>query len=353
MYTLQIQKLLNKASYLTDKEKDKLRYYLQAIQLADENNDIDWAYELRMQLMDIEWEHNDRRNFLPTFSWLLNAYDERPDQYNPEELLWKYKWIISEVQSNPQISKDQVASIMEDFKRRSEKEGYNLRAYHSKLLHEAAEEEDVEKSRLLQEQINLFQRDGISDCQACELDSEVLIHLQANEFDKGYNKAQPILQEQYTCARVPIVTRINLAYYALKNDEVDIAQQLFERIEQELSEREEDTYLISSIGNFIPVVFRLKPMAAWSYLQQFMAWSLDTDKSTLFFFAKGVVEGLQNYQTTDKVPLVLDAQHPLYDSSGKYQVADIYQHYLDAARKLAEEFDIRNQNRNFSKQLLS
>ncbi len=351
MYTLQIQKILNTASHLSDKDKDKIRYFLQAIQLADENNDIDWAYELRMQLMDIEWEHNDRRNFLPTFSWLLNAYDERPDQHNPEELLWKYKWIISEVQSNPDISKTQIAGIMKDFKRRSEKEGYNLRAYHSKLLHKAAEEKDIENSRLLQGQITAFQRDGISDCQACELDSEVLVHLQANEFDAGYNKAHPILQEQYTCARVPIVTRINLAYYALKNNQKDIAEQLSERVEQELSDREEDTYLISSIGNFVPVIFELKPTAAWSYLQLFINWSLETDKSTLFFFAKGIIEALQNIPATTPVFLKLPLEHPIYSNSDTYIMADIYHFYLSTAQLIAKEFDTRNENNNFSKQL--
>ncbi|MGJ1198352.1 hypothetical protein ACR777_19570 [Sphingobacterium spiritivorum] len=351
IYTLEIQKLLNKASYLDDKNKDKIKYFLQAIQLADDNQDIEWAYELRMQLMDIEWEHTDRKNFLPTFSWLLNAYDASPDEYDVEELLWKYKWIISEVQSNPEISLAHMNNIMDDFKRRSELEGYNLRAYHSKLLHEAAEQMDVEKSLYLQSQINLFPRDGISDCQACELDSEVLTLLQDNNFEEGLNKAQPILQEQYTCARVPLVTRVNIAYHALINGQPDIAQQYLDRVIQELSEREEDTYLISSLGDFMPVIFALKPESAWNYVEQFIPWTLDTDKSTRFFFARGMAEALSQKQGGETVTLNIPPSHALYRPENTYTVDEIYTYYLDKAKLLAKQFDLRNENNNFTNQI--
>lgn len=351
MYTLEIQKLLNRASRLDDKNKDKLKYYLDAIHIADINDDVDYAYELRHRLMDMEWNQPQRPHFIATFGWLLDAYDAAPDQYESDELLWKYKWVISELHANPEVSKAQIEQVLEDFKQRSEKEGFNLRAYYSKLLHEATDQMDAARSRIYQDKIQSYPRDYISDCEACEMDSDVLVSLLEGNFDEAHSKATPLLEEAHTCAKVPFITRVNLAYYAYKSGRADLARQLAGKIEEELADREEDAYLIHSIGYFLTLIFWLEERKGWEYFQHFVKFTTDTDASTLFFFSMGMAEGLSAVDKEETVLLSLPAECAIYTETGYYRKGDIYEYYHSQARELGAKFDARNGNTNFSRQI--
>lgn len=349
-YTLQIQKLLNLAEELPPHSKDRVKYYLQAIHLADENDDLEWAFELRISLLDAEWGLADRQHFIPTFTWLLDAYDHNPDLFNAEELLWKYKWIIDEVYSNPDVSLEQTEQILADFKRRIETEGYGLRAYYTKQLHEALDQKDIEKTYQYLELVNSVPRDNLSDCQACEMDTEVLVLLNAGDFHRAYDKAQPLLAKQYSCAHVPLVTHCSLAYHGIKSGAEDIAAEQFKQAEESLSAIT-DTSLVRPSGQLIAYLFRVDEPLAWQYLEKYLPWSLESDRNRAFFFAKYLEEGLKQIDQNRVIPIKLPIEHPLHNGEKQYVVHDLYQFYYQQARSLALQFDARNRNNNFAKQL--
>lgn len=350
-YTLEIQKLLNRASREDISPKDAVKLLISAIQIADANHDTELGYELREDLMDKEWGLADRGEFVNAFSWMLNAYDADPDNYDVEELLWKYKWIIDELYSNPDVPAEQIDMVLEDFKRRITEQGYGLRSYYSKLLAEALDQKEQEKSKTSLDQLNALPIDAISDCRACEMDSEVTYLLNTGDFGAAWEKAQPILQKQFTCTHVPVITLCHLCHHAIRNNETEKAADLFSKAEEELHERESDTTLITSIGALIVYLFYTDQEKGWAYIEKYVSWTLNCNTKLEYFFALYMIEALKRADQEQEVSLILPAEHPVYNNTNLYKVKDIYAYYHQLAVDYGDRFDARNGNRSYAQQV--
>lgn len=350
-YTLEVQKLVIRANEEHVHPKDAKKLLIEAIQIADSNDDIELGYELREDLLDKEWGLAEREDFVSAFSWMLDAYDAAPENYVAEDLLWKYKWIIDELFSNPEVPLEQIKTVLSDFKRRAEEQGYGLRSYYTKQLHEAMDQKDQQESKQYLDLMNALPIDGISDCRACEMDNEVLFLLNEDKFEEAYLRAQPLLQKQYSCAHVPAITLCQLCYSAIKNGDVAKAKALFAQAEEELQEREYDSTLIRSIGLLIVYLFHLDREKGWEYIQKYLPWSIACEPNRKFFFSMYLAEALKLENQDKEVKLDLPEEHLLYQATGIYKAADLYAFYAALATENAALFDQRNGNRNFSLQL--
>jgi hypothetical protein len=350
-YTLEVQKLLNRANQENIHPKDAGKLLVQAIQIADANEDVELGYELRSDLMDKEWGLSDRTEFVSLFSWMLNAYDADPENYEIEDLLWKYKWIINELYSNPDVPLEQIELVLEDYKRRLEEKGLGIRSYYSKQLNEALYQQDAAKSMTFLDLVNAVPRDELSDCNACEMDTEVTYLINEGDFGNAYTKALPLLQKQFTCAHVPVITFCQLCYMAIRNNELEKAAELFHQAEEGLQEVEDDSSLITSIGALIVYLFHTDKDKGWHYIEKYLPWADATKTSRRFFFSLNMAEALKQEDQEKEVTIELPHEHPLYTTSNTYKVKDLYDHYYREAQQYAVEFDERNRNSNFSLQI--
>jgi len=350
-YTLEIQKLMNRAEQENIHPKDAAKLLVSAIQIADANDDIELGYELRSELMDKEFGLGGRGEFVNAFSWMLNAYDAEPDNYPVEDLLWKYKWIIDEVHSNPEIPLDQISQILDDYKRRVEEQGIGLRSYYSKLLNEALYQEDEAKSKKYLELVNSLPIDDLSDCRACEMDAEVSVLIVGDDFKGAYEKAQPLMKKQFSCAHVPVITSCQLCYSAVKAGEMDLAAELFVAADEDLQDAENDSSLVSSVAMLIVYLFHTDKEKGWQYLEKYLPWTIDVKASLQFFSAMHIAEALKQADQDETVTLELPEEHPLFVAEGMYVVKTLYQYYFDLAESTSRLFDARNGNENFSIQL--
>ena len=350
-YTLEVHKLLNRANQENIHPKDASKLLTQAIQIADANEDTELGYDLRSDLMDKEWALAERPEFVNTFSWMLNAFDADPEQYAADDLFWKYKWVISELFSNPAVSLEQIDQVMEDFKRRITAAGFGLRSYYTKLLHDALDQQDREKCETYIAQINLLSRDDISDCQACEMDNEVIHFVNEGNFEEAYAKAQPLLKKEFSCAHVPAITLCFLCYLAIKTGQKEKADELFNLAEAEIQERDYDSSLIRSIALLIVYLFHTDKEKGWEYTEKYIPWALDCEPGRKFFFSLYMAEALKQEDQARVVNMELPVEHPLYTAANTYSAGDLYEFYYSQAKELGERFDERNRNSNYSDQL--
>lgn len=350
-YTLEVQKLLNRAEQENIKPRDAVKLLIQAIQIADANDDVELAYDLRSDLMDKEWGLAERSEFVNTFSWMLNAYDADPENYNIEDLLWKYKWIISELFSNPKVPLEQIDLVLEDYKRRITEQGFDLRSYYTKLLHEALDQQDGPKTKEYLDKMNALPIDEISDCRACEMDNEVLYQINEGNFEEAYLRAQPLLKKEFSCAHVPVITFCHLCYLAIKSNMPEKAAELFLHAEEELHEREDDSSLIRSIGLLIVYLFRTDKEKGWKYVEKYLPWALECEPNREFFFSMYMAEALKQENQQKVVHLELPGEHPLFNPSNSYLVSDLFDFYYSRASTYSIQFDERNRNSNYALQL--
>jgi len=92
-YNLEIQKVLLKLKDLKSFE-DKIMALKEAIQVADQHNDIDWGFDLRLDLIRQERNTSRCNESFPAFAWILHTSDANEDYFDESEFLWEYKWIF-------------------------------------------------------------------------------------------------------------------------------------------------------------------------------------------------------------------------------------------------------------------
>ena len=131
-YTLEIQKLLLQAQNKNLHPREKANLLKEAIRIADENEDVEWATEMRLDLIyELNLLSADTEE-IAVFSKILDDYENHKDVIKEDDLLWKYKWIWSSTFDIPEIPMEQVEAVGEDYKTRILRNGYSLRSYYQR-----------------------------------------------------------------------------------------------------------------------------------------------------------------------------------------------------------------------------
>lgn len=346
-HNLEIQKLLLKVETTTNPE-DKLNLLKQAVQIADANNDLDWGFDLRLDIIFHEKDTSHCVDSFPAFAWLLSTYDANPDLFDENDFLWEYKWMASSARRNVNISKEQVVAIMDDLKVRMKKNGYSDRAYYSIAIDWNIFLGNIDEAKECLRLRNENPRDRMSHCPACELDTDVELELIEGNFDQAITKAHDLITKKLTCGVVPLSTFCNLNYYLAKANDPR-AKEYFEKAEEEILEADEkDTSLISRINKLFPYLsFNNKPRA-WEYFQKYADWDLGAEDSLRFNFAMNVLPLLKEGGEKE---LNLSPKLPYFKQDNRYDISQLYDHYYKIASDLADKFDARNRTNKFTRDL--
>ncbi|MFR9164928.1 MAG: hypothetical protein ACLVKO_01405 [Dysgonomonas sp.] len=345
-YNLQIQKILLQVDKTVNPE-DKMNLLKEAIKIADANNDIDWGFDLRLDLIREETYTSHCTESFPAFAWILNVNDNNPEMFDESDFLWEYKWMASSARRNVNISREQIENIMEDLKVRMSRNGYTDRAYHTVMLYWHLFIGNIEKAREHLKLRDEASRDRMSHCPACELDASVELELIDGNFDKAISKAHDLITKKLTCGRMPFGTFCNLTYYLGKANDPR-ANEYFVKAEEELATMENDMSLIGDISLLMHYLNKNNREKAWEYFEKYADWEVDAEDALSFDFSATVLPLLKE---GGEKTLNMSSKLPYYNSDNKYNVTDLYNYYEEKAKKLAQQFDLRNGNDHFSERL--
>jgi len=157
---------------------------------------------------------------LVAFTWCLQAFDRNPNfanRINP--LLWRYKYVVHSLPEFPQISRDQMRISIGDMQQRLKRGGYSARTglyLENKIALLCG---DTAAARELTSSWPDLKRDDISDCHACEIDTDVHIRCFIGEYQECLDRAEPLLNGKLACTEVPHITlpHVAQAYFRLGN----------------------------------------------------------------------------------------------------------------------------------------
>ena len=353
-YTLEIQKIVIQVEdNPNNTPKDNIRLLKQAIAIADENDDIEWGYDLRLMLIRKCYHLSSDTELVNNFSWVLNAYEEHPDWFDENDFLWQYKWILATMYNNPDVSLEQIESILEDFKTRLERNGYGLRAYYDRLYTETLSIGNYEKAKELLDLRNAAPDDGMGNCAACTLDYELDYYMETGQIDEALTRAQPLIDKLVSCALVPARTFCALAYHAEKAGKPDVAADLFERADADMSIIENDENLTSAGGMLIAYLANKNEEKTKHYLELCIPWTLEADSFSQYDFAAYMLEALNKWKGADPIILNLPLEYELYNDAGEYSIQVLKEYYREKAKTLAEAFDKRNRCETYAKRVLA
>lgn len=336
-----------------------------AIEMADAHEDTPFRVFFRLELClesDFYGDSMDLMVIFPEVLAIVDRYPDTPstcfDSYHKdamEHVLWVYKWILSNCSSFYQIPMADCIKFFEDFKRRSQAYGYNLRPYYY-LLYDFYEEIDPVKVKEAYSAFARLPRDGNCDCKACERNSMVNYWLKNGEFERAKRLAEDIENYTLRCGhdRRAAWLRLQTHYmqYYLRNGEFEEALKYCRILERQTLQDTEfqcwSSFLYCYANQDMGKALRI-------YKAHWKDWQEERNPSAIFnssiniarFFKK-----LQEDRKTGDIKLTMDASFSLYRESGQYKIADLYQYYYDRARDMAERFDQRNGTDHYHKSLV-
>ncbi|MVX35508.1 hypothetical protein [Myroides sp. LoEW2-1] len=337
-YNLEIQKILLKVEQM-EKFSDKVVALKEAIQLADQHNDIDWGFDLRLDLIRKERNTSKCEESFPAFAWILNASDTNADYFDESDFLWEYKWMFCSAYRNASISTEQIMQIGEDLKSRLVKNGYSLRAYYNVMTGYYLHLRDYAKA---QEYIDLADGEVIDDmtnCPACELDTKVEVLMDTGRVEESLVKAKDLISKKLTCYSMPFQTFCHFAYKLNKIGD-ERAELYFDKaLEEYYAHDSYDSSVGYSMSQLICYMYEKKHPDTWEFFSRVCEWQIGAEDIHVYNFSKYMASMLKDGGTQ---ALTLSSQLPYYRSDGTYDLFDLYTHFKQIAYNYADQFDQRN-----------
>lgn len=345
-YNLEIQKILLQVEKQPNPD-DKMNLLKQAINIADANNDIDWGFDLRLDLISKEIDTSHCVDSFPAFAWLLNTYDNNQDLFEEDDFLWEYKWMSTASRRNAGISREQVENIMDDLRERMKRNGYSDRAFYNIKLYWHLFVGELDEAHKYLQLRDDTPRDRMSHCIACELDSRVEFDLIDGNFDKAIASSHDLITKKLTCGRLPFSTFCNFAYYLGKAGDKR-AEEYFTKAEEELTEIDNDSSFLGDIAQLMQYMSKNHKEKAWEYFQKYADWEVGAEDAFSFDFSLAVLGVLKDGGSRQ---LSMSTKLPYYRTDGIYDAKELYNYYYAKAEDLAQRFDSRHGNDTFKNKM--
>lgn len=346
-YNLDIQRLLLQANNFK-KYEDKIALLEQAILLADSNNDIDWGFDIRLQLIAAEQCISRTKKSIIAFSWILDIYESYPEISSPFEIIQEYKWLANVIVGNLDITRVQIENIFDDFRIRCINAGFSLREYHNILSNYNLFIGNDSKAR---EHLNLRELEDSDDLTSWGNDQIITIYVEMleNEFDRAILHINEFVAKESSHQISPIAVYSGLIYYLGYKIKDNRVEYFFEKVDNLFSEMSPSPLQIYDVSLLLYYMSFHKQEKAWFYFEKYVNIEPNVDDAIRFDFAMSV---LPLFKTNAVYKLdSINNKQPFYRDDGIYKSIDLYNYYLSVATDLARKFDLRNENKHFSDQL--
>lgn len=347
----QWEQLLDQADAL-EAGPAKLALLEEACAIADLLGDIDRGYETRQEICEIASDCGFPDKLLVAFAWALGQNDRYPERFDEWDLLWRYKWAIAVLPKFPSISREKIENALADMARRYEALGEGERAILNERCGIAWDMGDRELSDQLFKEWKSARRDSLTNCPACERNSEVMYLKQRRDFMKAFWVAKPILSGNLSCHSVPRETHEILLLAALETGRHDMALDIYRASKRELENHQGHVAFAAEIATFLVCVDQADH--ARRLLERYLNWAVTSPVPwTRFLYLRALRLLLLRYQQLEKteVPMTSPSTLPWHRRDRKNPLANVLSWAETEARSLAEQFDRRNGNEHVSNML--
>ena len=322
---------------------ERLSVLDEIIRKADAAEHVPAGYHYRMQLIHDATFHGYQQRALVAFSWCLAQFDKEPDDFDLDELLWRYKWIVGNIHAYPQVARSKIESLLDDMERRFDEAGYSQRAVHGLRLGNTIHIGDFETA---DEAFALWKKsktDFMTDCRACEENRVVEYFASKEEDEAALKQATKLFDGKLTCAEVPHITVGHVVRPHMRTGQTDKVKELHRTWYPRLQDNQEFFHPVSELMLFWVAMGDLD--LAKSMFEQHAPWADTANQDRRLRFLLTAWQLFEKLAATQSEVVVLVPQMmDIYESGGTYSTADLSDWFLKESQAVACQFDKRNQN---------
>ena len=118
-------------------------------------------------------------------------------------LLWRYKWALTRLPCFPQVSLQQIEDALADFRSRILKAALSERTHLYFRWKTSLVLGDIEAAKTGRAAYARLKRDSLSDCLACEVDSDIEFSARIENWEECLEKSAGIIAGKLKCKEVP------------------------------------------------------------------------------------------------------------------------------------------------------
>ncbi|NXY94291.1 tetratricopeptide repeat protein [Streptomyces sp. BR123] len=151
------------------------------------------------------WSSESSKMLVP-FARLLQEYDKDPGSFTKPDahsLFWKFKWAASAISDSPEIPLESAWGWIAEMERRYRIAGYGERPVRKAEMWLAHSTGDDERADRAHRDWLAADRDSMSDCRACELNSQGNYTALRGDDAQALEHWKPVLAGDRTCAEEP------------------------------------------------------------------------------------------------------------------------------------------------------
>ncbi|MEU9105884.1 tetratricopeptide repeat protein [Streptomyces xanthophaeus] len=148
----------------------------------------------------------ERTRMVVPFARLLQEYDRDPGAFDGNDtyaLFWRFKWVSGRIVESPEIPIGSVTRWLDDMERRYRIAGYSERAVRQAEFYLAHAIGDDERAERAVERWQAAERDGMSDCHACETHTQGWFWANKGLYAKAIDIWEPVLAGRQVCREEP------------------------------------------------------------------------------------------------------------------------------------------------------
>lgn len=349
--------LLDRASEMPMNE-EQVEAFHHVLNLAQETDDQDTEFKARLFLATLSNINEDHGSMLTHFSAAVGMHDRDPvrfpgqgDQTYPD-LFWLYKNALNLVISSVFFSREQIDNMLDQMEEHFTRAGFPRIAIDIERRDDALVNGSVERALELQELIDASPHDDpFDDCPTCQIAGKAALAIAANKF----NEAQDLLYQIINigpvgCVMEPETSLAAFMLRALKNGDAEFA-----RFAQSTSAKANPEFQsLGAVGRhmeFLGVTGNHSRGLGFftRYQHRLLNDPLATHGHFLFYLG-----GHTLLKATAKAgfgDLIVAGSGEIFGQEEDLSVDKLQVLCLDAARELAQKYDARNGNDNFSTRL--
>jgi hypothetical protein len=344
---MDFEELMDEA-YSLPQGKAKLSLLEEAARLADANDMTEEAYEARTEIVETATFCGYPMNALIAFSWQLGKFDQQPEEYDEEGLMWSYKWILGNVATFPEVSREKIMELLEDLGRRFKSFGYSDRSYWHYRFRIAMELGEIEEAGRWLTKFQAAEADHMNDCTACEQHEIVRYWILAGDDEQAIQAAKPIMTGTMSCAEIPHLTLPILLMPLYRLERLEEAAKLQKKA-YKLTKGKRD--FVETFGAQLEYLTQVSPAQGINVLEESLVLAMDHEDphAKMTYYAHAAPLLRRWAEESPDYRLRLPAEFPYEGDPG--DLRRLANYFTEFAKAAAEKYDKRNGNRFISSTL--